>query len=58
MRDSRKNLNVAKYISENLGFEYFYRDCSTWDNSPENFQTEKIPELLKVYSGEIKIDKI
>lgn len=35
IRDSRKNLNVAEYISENLGFEYFYRDGSTWDNCPE-----------------------
>ena len=35
MWDSRKNLNVAEYISENLSFEYFYRDGSTWDNCPE-----------------------
>lgn len=32
IRDSRKGLDVAKYISENLGFEYFYHDADTWDN--------------------------
>ena len=28
------------------------------ENSPEDFQTKKISELLRVYTGEIKIDKI
>lgn len=35
MRDSRKNIDVAKYISKKLGFEYYYHDGNTWDNDNE-----------------------
>lgn len=35
MRDSRKNIDVARYISKKLGFEYCYHDGDTWDNNDE-----------------------
>jgi len=35
IKDSKKNLDVAKYLAKELGFEYFYHDGETWDNRQE-----------------------
>ncbi|MCK5475905.1 MAG: endonuclease/exonuclease/phosphatase family protein [Candidatus Pacebacteria bacterium] len=35
IRDSRKNIDVARYISKKLGFEYYYHNGDTWDNNDE-----------------------
>lgn len=35
IKDSRTDLDAAKYIAEKLGFEYYYHDCEAWDNRAE-----------------------
>jgi endonuclease/exonuclease/phosphatase family metal-dependent hydrolase len=35
IKDSRINLDVAKYVAEKLGFEYYYHVGVTWDNRPD-----------------------